>query len=110
MNKKAFAELTASIKEAGEIKRGKAKPSRRIEIKPPNVRSIRRRFSASQSGFAKMLGVSVDTIQNWEQGRCYPTDPARVLLVVPEHNPDLLISTLNPDVDYAGREMAFAPA
>jgi len=36
MNKNAFAELTASIKEVGEIKRGKAKPSRRFEITPPN--------------------------------------------------------------------------
>ena len=108
MNKNAFAELTASIKEAGEIKRGKVKPSRRFEITPPNVRSIRRCFSASQSGFAKMIGVSVDTIQNWEQGRCFPTGPARVLLIVADRNPDLLISTLNPDADYANREMAFA--
>ena len=108
MNKNAFAELTASIKEAGEIKRGKAKPSRRFDVTPPNVRRIRQRFSASQSGFAKMLGVSVDTIQNWEQGRCSPTGPARVLLVVADRNPDLLISTLNPDADYADRKMAFA--
>ena len=108
MNKNAFAELTASIKEAGEIKRGKAKPSRRFDVIPPNVRRIRQRFSASQSGFAKMLGVSVDTIQNWEQGRCSPTGPARVLLVVADRNPDLLISTLNPDADYADRKMAFA--
>ena len=108
MNKNAFAELTASIKEAGEIKRGKAKPSRRFEVTPPTVRSIRQRFSASQSGFAKMLGVSVDTIQNWEQGRCFPTGPARVLLVVADRNPDLLISTLNPDADYADHDVAFA--
>ena len=108
MNKKTFAELTASIKEAGEIKRGKAKPSRRFEVTPPNVRSIRRRFSASQSRFAKMLGVSVDTIQNWEQGRCFPTGPARVLLVVAARNPDLLISTLNSDAANANREPAFA--
>ena len=69
---------------------------------------LRRRFSASQSGFAKMIGVSVDTIQNWEQGRCFPTGPARVLLVVADRNPDLLISTLNPDADHADRELAFA--
>ncbi len=108
MNKNAFAELTASIKEVGEIKRGVAKPSRRFEVMPPDVRSIRRRFSASQSGFAKMLGVSVDTIQNWEQGRCVPTGPARVLLVVAERNPSLFFSTLNPDAEYA--DNAKAPA
>ena len=55
-----------------------------------------------------MIGVSVDTIQNWEQGRCFPTGPARVLLVVADRNPDLLISTLNPDAAHADRELAFA--
>ena len=108
MNKNAFADLTASIKEAGEIKHGTAKPSRRFEVAPPNVRRIRQRFSASQSGFAKMLGVSVDTIQNWEQGRCIPTGPARVLLVVADRNPELLISTLSPDAAHADKEQAFA--
>ena len=42
MNKKVFAELTESIKEAGAIKRGEVKPSRRFEVKPPNVRGTPR--------------------------------------------------------------------
>ena len=108
MNSNAFAELTASIKEAGEIKRGKAKPSRKFEVKPPNVRSIRQRFSTSQSGFARMLGVSVDTIQNWEQGRCFPTGPARVLLIVADRNPNLLLETLSSEVTHTQGEKVFA--
>lgn len=108
MNSNAFAELTASIKEAGEIKRGKSKPSRKFKVTPPNVRRIRQRFAASQNGFAKMLGVSVDTIQNWEQGRCFPTGPARVLLVVADRNPNLLMETLSSEATFPQRESAFA--
>ncbi len=104
MNKNAFEELATSIKEAGAIKRGTAKPSRRFEVTPASVRSIRRRFAASQSRFAKILGVSINTLQNWEQGRCYPTGPAKVLLVIADRNPDLLISTLEPPTGSAARE------
>ena len=108
MNKNVFAELAESIKEAGAIKRGEAKPSRRFEVKPPNVRRIRRRLAASQSRFASMIGVSINTIQNWEQGRCTPTGPARILLVVADRNPDLLIKTLAPEMASLAREPAFA--
>ena len=97
MNNNAFTELTASIKASSEIKRGTVKPSRRFEVKPPNVRTIRQRFAASQNEFANMLGVSVDTIQNWEQGRCFPTGPARVLLFVADRNPYLLKETLSSE-------------
>jgi len=108
MVRQAFEELTASIKEAGEIKRGTAKPSRRFTVTPTSVRNIRRSFSASQGRFARILGVSVNTLQNWEQGRCYPTGPAKVLLVIAARNPDLLISTLGQDAAPASRGKAFA--
>lgn len=108
MNKKVFAELTESIKEAGAIKRGEVKPFRRFEVKPPNVRRIRHRLAASQSRFASMIGVSINTIQNWEQGRCTPTGPARILLIVADRNPDLLIKTLAPEMASLDRAHAFA--
>ena len=108
MNKNVFAELTESIKEAGAIKRGEVKPSRRFEVKPPNVRRIRRRLAASQSRFASMIGVSINTIQNWEQGRCTPSGPARILLVVADRNPDLLIQTLASEMASSTHEPAFA--
>lgn len=97
MNKENFAELVESVKQAGAIKRGEQKPSRRFEMKPQNVRRIRRRFDASQNRFAQMLGVSVNTLQNWEQGRCRPTGPARVLLVIAERNPSLLRETIDSE-------------
>ena len=98
MNKDVFAELTESIRQAGAVKRGEMKPSRRFEIAAPNVRRIRSRLSSSQSRFASIIGVSINTIQNWEQGRCTPTGPARVLLAVADRNPELLIKTLDAEM------------
>ena len=108
MNNDVFAELSESIRQAGAIKRGEAKPSRRFEIAAPDVRHIRSRFSASQSRFADIIGVSINTIQNWEQGRCVPTGPARVLLAVADRNPELLIKTIDAERAEDKRRLAFA--
>jgi putative transcriptional regulator len=45
----------------------------------------------SQSQFAKLVGVSVRTLQDWEQGRRAPSGPARTLLIVAERNPRALL-------------------
>ena len=64
-----FEKLVASIREAGEIKAGRKKPSRIYEIKPPEIKTVRERLNVSQNKYALMIGVSVRTLQNWEQGR-----------------------------------------
>jgi putative transcriptional regulator len=87
MNKKQFDELAASIRQAGAIRRGEMKPSRVTEFAPEDVRAIRKRLGKSQSEFALMIGVSVSTLQNWEQGRRVPVGPARALLRVAAKNP-----------------------
>ena len=48
----------------------------------PRVLAMRKTMGISQRGFAKLVGVSVKTLQNWEQGRREPTGPAAVLLTV----------------------------
>lgn len=95
MNKKSFDELLASVKEAGAIKRGTRRASRRFVSKPMDIRCIRAKMDVSQGDFAELIGVSVDTVQNWEQGRRTPTGPARVLLTVAERAPEYLIETLH---------------
>ena len=95
MNDGVFAELAESVRQAGAIRRGGMEPSRRFTVEAPDVRRIRGKFSASQRSFADLLGVSVNTIQNWEQGRCSPTGPARVLLAVADRCPELLAMTLD---------------
>jgi putative transcriptional regulator len=94
MKKSDFDHLTASIKQAGKIRRGEAKPSRVTEIVPIDVKAIRRRLGKSQSEFATMIGVSVATLQNWEQGRRRPEGPARALLKVAAQNPEAVETAL----------------
>lgn len=57
----------------------------------PSVSSIRERTGLSQSRFARLLGVSVRTLQEWEQGRRAPSGAARTLLAVAQKNPRVLL-------------------
>jgi len=95
MKQQAFEDLTASIREAGKIRRGKLKPGRIIEHAPMDIKTIRRRLGQSQSEFARMIGVSVSTLQNWEQGRRRPQGPARALLKVAAANPKAVSAALS---------------
>ncbi len=88
MNDELFAQLVESVREGGAIMRGEKEPSRRFEITAPDVKHIRERYELSQSEFAALLGVSVKTLQNWEQGRRSPHGAARVLLRVADKHPD----------------------
>ncbi|MFZ2224022.1 MAG: NadS family protein [Candidatus Deferrimicrobium sp.] len=87
MRKKLFDDLVGSIREAGKIRRGEIRPSREFVYSPENVKEIRARLKKSQSEFALMIGVSVSTLRNWEQGRRMPEGPARALLQVAAKNP-----------------------
>jgi putative transcriptional regulator len=70
-----------------EIKRGEV--GRVVNV--PDVASIRERTGLSQSRFAALLGVSVRTLQDWEQGRRAPSGAARTLLMVANRNPGALL-------------------
>jgi putative transcriptional regulator len=94
MKKEMFDQLVASVKEAGKIHRGEAKASRTFVFQPEDVRKIREKLHKSQSEFAQMIGVSVATLQNWEQGRRQPEGPARALLVVAAKAPNIVAKAL----------------
>ena len=94
MKTKYFNELTQSIKQAGRIKLGKMKPSRVAVFNSADVRAIREKLHKSQSEFALMIGVSIATLQNWEQGRRKPEGPAQALLRVASINPDAVAQAL----------------
>lgn len=95
MRKEMFEELLGSVREAGAILRGQKKPSRRIVIHSSRVRAIREQTRLSQSEFAHLIGVSIKTLQNWEQARRRPTGPAAALLRIIAHEPQLAVKAIH---------------
>ena len=92
MKKELFEELKHSLREARLIKRGQLKPGRVFHVNPEsNILRMRGKLGLSQSKFAAILGISADTLQNWEQGRRRPTGPAKVLLRIASRHPEVLL-------------------
>ena len=93
--KKHIEELEASIVEAGKIMRGARRSTRVFAYTPLDVKRIRRElFKKSQGEFAAMLGFSVNTLQDWEQGRRRPSGPARALLLIAAKHPRIIAAAL----------------
>lgn len=96
MKETDFEILVTSVRQAGRIKRGEMAPARKVEVRPEDVKAIRSKLDKSQTDFALMIGVSVATLQNWEQGRRQPEGPARALLKVAAMNPSAVAAALDP--------------
>jgi putative transcriptional regulator len=94
MKEDDFNNLVKSIKQAGKIKNSQLKPGRTFEFNSMDIKAIRNKLHKSQSEFALMIGVSVSTLQNWEQGRRKPDGPARALLKVASENPEAVTKAL----------------
>jgi putative transcriptional regulator len=95
MEKELFDDLLQSLKEAAAIAKGEAKVSRRFELTPPDVKAVRERIGLSQSEFARLMRVSVKTLQNWEQHRRHPTGPAAALLKIVSAAPEAALKALH---------------
>ena len=116
MNKERFEELSEALRQAKAVRRGDAAPSRvwsvtrdshgklqRRQLDPKayqqeqrvewenTVSATRSRLRLSQNKFAELLGISVKTLHNWEQGRRKPTGAARVLLRVASRHPEVVL-------------------
>ena len=94
MKARDFQKLVRSVRQAGRIRRGKMKPARTFTFRPTDVKSIRLKLGKSQAEFALMIGVSLATLQNWEQGRRMPEGPARALLKIAADNPKAVADAL----------------
>ncbi|HSW01005.1 MAG TPA: NadS family protein [Sedimentisphaerales bacterium] len=94
MSSELFKDLSDSIKEAGRIRRGKVKPSRVFTYRSTDIRRLRESVDVSQAQFARMIGVSKGTLQNWEQGRRHPRGPAKALLRIFEKDPKAVVRAL----------------
>jgi putative transcriptional regulator len=69
-------------------------PRKHLEFAPCDVKDIRRKFHSTQRRFAGMIGISVETLRNWEQGRRSPHGPSRALLRVAAANPNAVAAVL----------------
>ena len=69
-------------------------PALPLVVPAPAVRDLRRRAQLTQLEFAARLGVPVETIRNWEQGKRLPRGPARALLAVIAHAPETVFAAL----------------
>src|SRR5215471_14797746 len=112
MEKELFEELLQSVREMKAVRRGQTAPARAWEVKASakggsvrrllqpesyrkkrkanwdaSVAATRSRLGLSQEKFAELLGISVKTLHNWEQGRRSPTGAARILLRVAALHP-----------------------
>jgi putative transcriptional regulator len=94
MKKELFEELLESVRQGAAIMQGEKKPSRIFEFPEPNVRAIRERYGLSQKKFASLIGISVTTLRQWEQGRRKPAGAARVLLRVIVAHPEAVLDVV----------------
>jgi DNA-binding transcriptional regulator YiaG len=83
---------------SGELRKGRARyfprARDRREFEPVDVRDIRRLFHQTRRQFASMMGISQETLRNWERGRRYPVGPSRALLRIAAADPDLVAAIL----------------
>jgi putative transcriptional regulator len=84
-------EILDGIREVKDYKAGKKVLRVRSLKAPSSPRVIRQRLKLSQSAFAGLMGVSLRTVQDWEQGRRKPSGPAMALLRIAEQKPDVFL-------------------
>lgn len=95
MDEALFENLKQGLKEAAAIRRGELAPGRVTEISAPDAKSIRAKIGLSQVEFARLIGVKVATLRNWEQHRRQPTGAAAALLTIVEKEPDAALRALH---------------
>ncbi len=99
MDKQLFEDLVESIKDMKAIMRGEKAPAfawRSVEVDAKKLRETR---NLTQSQFAAMMGISVATLRNWEQGRRKPEGPARILLQVMAKHPEAVHDSVMEEID-----------
>jgi putative transcriptional regulator len=83
---------------SGKIAHGRSRHRLRArdrrECEPFDMREIRKRFAQTREQFASMIGISKETLRNWERGRRFPTGPARALIRIAAADPDVVAAVL----------------
>lgn len=84
-------EILDGLREIKAFKAGKGNLKTRTLSNPDSPQVIRSKLNLSQSTFASMMGVSLRTVQDWEQGRRVPSGPAKALLRIAEQKPEVFL-------------------
>jgi len=90
MDKEIFDGIMEGLQEAIDVSRGKRKPTSVVEI-PANPKLVRQQLKLSQPQFARFIGVKVDTLRNWEQGRRRIPSTARTLIRIAQKHPKIIL-------------------
>jgi DNA-binding transcriptional regulator YiaG len=93
---KAFTDLKQALQDALEYEQGR-KPALRVSELPPapkpltprQIRAIRQQFNVSQAAFARIINVSTNTVESWEQGARRPRDASLKLLTIAQVHPEV---------------------
>ncbi len=88
-----FNQMLAKVREAS-ARAGTRRAARADEINALTVKRLRSWTQLSQAEFARLLGVELSTLRNWEQGRREPTGPARSLLRAISNDPEHVLRAL----------------
>ena len=84
-------EILEGIREIKAYKAGKVTLRTHKLRQPAPPQSIRSKLQLSQAAFASLMGVSLRTVQDWEQGRRKPSGPAVALLRIAEQHPEVFV-------------------
>ena len=95
MKDEDFEKLVTSIKQMRAMMKGEDVPHKRTSYPATDVKALRKRLHLTQEKFAAMIGVSVRTLQNWEQGHREPEGPAKALLRVVALRPEAVLEALH---------------
>jgi putative transcriptional regulator len=87
-------EILEGMREIKAFKEGKVELKTRELSEPSSPKEIRHKLKLSQAAFAALMGVSLRTVQDWEQGRREPSGPAKSLLRIAEQRPDVFVQLL----------------
>jgi len=94
MEKTFFETLSTSLQEAVDIKQGKRQASRLRVMDEPSAKAVRDKLKLTREQFAQLIGVSVRTVEKWEQGVSKPSGAARSLLIIAARNPKAVLEAL----------------
>jgi DNA-binding transcriptional regulator YiaG len=95
-----FDDLKQALSDALDYERGKKTGLRVSQLPPPprpltpgQIRAIRQSFNVSQAGFARIINVSVNAVESWEQGVRRPREATLKLLAVAHRHPEVLLAS-----------------